>query len=204
MRSEAEPEVEQLLEAARAGKGEALGTALERYRNYLTLLARLRIGRQLQGKVDAADLVQETFLEAHRSFRRFRGNSARTFAAWLRRILAGNLAHLVRRYCSQGRNINLEQELEQELDASSELLEKGLAAVQPSPSEGAARREQAVILADALERLPPDYRDVIVLRQIESLSFAEVARRLGRSEDSVQKLWIRGLDALRRILDDPT
>ena len=73
MSSVTETEVEQLLESARGGDRVALGQLLELYRRYLTLLARLQIGRRLQGKVDAADLVQDTFLEAHRHFARFRG-----------------------------------------------------------------------------------------------------------------------------------
>jgi RNA polymerase sigma-70 factor (ECF subfamily) len=64
-----------------------------------------------------------------------------------------------------------------------------------------SKREQALQLAGALEDLPEDYREVILLRQVEGLPFAEVARRIGRSEDSVQKLWVRALDRLRRVLE---
>src|SRR5207249_12051722 len=70
-RDQSDPE--ELLCQARAGSGPALGQLLELYRSYLALLARLQIGRRLQGKVDSADLVQETFLEAHRKWGQFRG-----------------------------------------------------------------------------------------------------------------------------------
>lgn len=190
------------LRAARAGDGAALGRLLEDYRGYLTLLARIQIGRRLQGKADAADLVQDTFLSAHRQFPQFRGETPATFAAWLRSILAGQLAHLIRRYClAEARDVRLEQSLEQELDSSSEGLARGMTSPGNSPSESVARREELTLLSDALERLPADYRDAILFRQIEGLSFAEIARRMGRTEDSVQKLWVRGLDALRRLLD---
>ena len=69
-----------------------------------------------------------------------------------------------------------------------------------TPSQQAARREQAVLLADALDRLPQDYREVIILRHLEGLTFPEVARRLDRTLDSVEKLWARGLARLRRSL----
>src|SRR5260370_30878102 len=85
-----------LLGPARAGSGPALGQLLELYRSYLALLARLQIGRRLQGKVDAGDLVQDTFLEAHRHFGEFRGTVEAELVCWLRQILAGRLAHLVR------------------------------------------------------------------------------------------------------------
>src|SRR5271154_1640738 len=112
MPSSTEPDVEQLLNLARSGSESARGQLLERYRNYLSLLARLQIGRRLQGKVDAADLVQETFLEAHRQFTRFRGGTETELTAWLRTILAGVVLHLVRRYFgTQQRDVRLEREL---------------------------------------------------------------------------------------------
>ena len=201
MSSVTETEVEQLLESARDGDSLALGQLLELYRGYLALLARLQIGRRLQGKVDAADLVQETFLEAHRHFAQFRGTVEAELISWLRQILAGLLANLVRRYFgTQRRDVRLERELADELDRSSQALGQSLAAPHSTPSQRAARREQAVLLADALERLPDDYREVIILRHLEGLNFAEIAERMGRSVDSVKNLWARALAQLRRTL----
>lgn len=201
MTVDSEQECADLLAGARAGGEEALGRLLERYRAYLLLLARVQVGRRLQGKVDPADLVQETFLEAARHFRQFRGTSEPELTAWLRQILAGCLTHLLRRYLgTQARDVRLERELGGELEQSSQALDRGLIADQSSPSQRASRREQAVLLADALERLPPDYREAIVLRHIEGLTFPEIASRMGRSVDSVEKLWARALPKLRRAL----
>jgi RNA polymerase sigma-70 factor (ECF subfamily) len=197
----ASPDPEQLLRLARTGDGQALGQLLGLYHDYLALLARLQIGRRLQGKVDAADLVQETFLKAHRDFAQFRGSGEPEWAGWLRQILAGNLAHLVRRYCgTQRRDVRLERTLREELDQSSQALDRGLVAPQSSPSQRAARREQAVLLANALGRLPEDYREVIVLSHLEGLPFPEVAQRMGRTVDSVKNLWARALARLRGVL----
>ena len=66
---------EEMIALAKRDRSTALGQLLELYRNYLSLLARVQIGRRLQGKIDAADVVQETFLEAHRNFPQFRGSS---------------------------------------------------------------------------------------------------------------------------------
>jgi RNA polymerase sigma-70 factor (ECF subfamily) len=189
------------LTLAQGGDGDALGRLLELYRGYLTLLSRLEIGRRLQSKADPADVVQDTFLEAFRDFGQFRGGGEGHLLAWLRRILATNLANFLRHYLgTQGRDVRLEQQLADDLDQSSGRLGHVLADPQSSPSQQAARREQAVLLADALERLPEDYRDVIVLRSLQGLPFPEVARRLGRSVDSVEKLWVRALPRLRRAL----
>ncbi len=194
-------EVAEHLSAARAGDGAVLGRLLESYRCYLALLARVQIGQRLQGKVDASDVVQETFLEAHRNFGLFRGSSEGEFVCWLRQILAANLADLMRRYLgTQGRDVRLERAIGDGFERSSILLDQGLVAAQSSPSQQAARREQAVLLADALEQLPEDYREVIVLRHLEGLTFPLVAERMRRSLDSVQKLWMRGLAQLRQIM----
>jgi RNA polymerase sigma-70 factor, ECF subfamily len=192
----------ELLRGAQGGDREALGRLLARYGHYLLLLARVQVGRRLQGKVDPADLVQETFLEAHRHFPGFRGQAEPEVAAWLRQILAGVLANLVRRYFgTQGRDVRLERRLAGELDRSSVALDRGLADPGPTPSRLAVGRERAVLLADALARLPADYQEVIVLRHLEDRPFGEVAARMGRTEDAVQKLWVRALARLRKALD---
>jgi RNA polymerase sigma-70 factor (ECF subfamily) len=193
-------DVGRLLVQARASDAVALGDLLESFRPYLALLARLQIGRRLRGKTDPADLVQETFLEAARDFPGFRGTTEGELMAWLRQILARNLANVVRRYQRQGRDVRLERRLEDELDQSSRALGQELAAPHSTPSQRAVARERAVRLAAALESLPRDYGEVIVLRHLEGLPFAEVAARLGRSQDSVKKLWARALGRLRMAL----
>jgi RNA polymerase sigma-70 factor (ECF subfamily) len=195
----------QLLLLARQGEGEALGRLLETYRNYLTLLARLQVSRRLQSKVDAADLVQETFLKAHHRFQQFRGETEPELAGWLRQILASNVAGLVRHYfAAQSRNVALERELADDLDRSSQAWNLAVVARGSSPSQHAVRREEGVLLADALVKLPADYSEVIVLRHLEGLPFAEVAQRMGRTVDSVEKLWVRALTNLRRLLGGPS
>jgi RNA polymerase sigma-70 factor (ECF subfamily) len=194
---------EQLLAQARAEGGTSLGRLLELYRNYLTLLARTQVHRHLRSKADSSDLVQETFLAAHRDFARFRGSSEGELVAWLRQILAARLADLVRRHLrAQARDARLERRLAEQMSHSSEALAAGLADPGPSPSQQAARREQAVRLADAIQALPPDYGEVIVLRHLEGLSFPAVAARMGRSVDSVEKLWVRALARLRHTLGE--
>src|SRR5262249_47009876 len=119
----ASPDPEQLLCLARAGDRAALGRLLELYRAYLDLLARLLIGRRLQGKVDAVDLVQDTFLHAAKDFGRFRGTTEGELASWLRHILAAPLSDLLRRFVgTQRRAVHLERELAGGHDASSRVL----------------------------------------------------------------------------------
>jgi RNA polymerase sigma-70 factor (ECF subfamily) len=205
MSNDLDPNPQQLLDQARAGDVPTLGRLLERYRAYLSVLARVQIGRRLQGKVDASDVVQDAFLGAYRDFAQFRGTSEKEFMGWLRGILASLLANLVRHYQgTQRRDVRLERQLAVELDQSSMALDRGLVAPQSSPSEQASRREQSLVLAEALRRLPEDYRELLILRHLEGLSFPDVAQRLGRSVDSVKKQWPRALASLRRQLEVKT
>jgi RNA polymerase sigma-70 factor (ECF subfamily) len=198
-----ETTAEDLLRRVRAGDRESFGRLLHRYGNYLTLLARLQIGRRLQGKLDPSDVVQETFLQAHHKFAQFHGRTEGEFVSWLRQVLASRMAKLVRRYCGTlGRDIRLEQELAEDLDRSSSAMGSYLASPTESPSKQAARREQAVVLANALERLPEHYREIILLHEFEDLNFPEVSRRMGRSVDSVKNLWTRALTRLRQLLGE--
>jgi RNA polymerase sigma-70 factor (ECF subfamily) len=107
----------------------------------------------------------------------------------------------VRRYLgTRRRDANLERGLAAELDHTSRVLDRGLLANCSSPSQQGARRESGVLLAEALAQLPPDYRQTVILRNFEGLSFAEIASRMDRSVDSVQKLWVRALARLREAL----
>jgi RNA polymerase sigma-70 factor, ECF subfamily len=159
MSANATPDPDELLHLARMEDSQALGQLLELYRGYLALLARLQVGRRLQGKVDASDLVQETFLEAYRHFPRFHGTSERELVAWLRQILAARRPNWCAATSAPGAaTYAWERELAAELDQSSRVLDRGLVNSHSSPSQQADRREQAVLLAEALRQLPEDYR----------------------------------------------
>ncbi len=191
------------LARARGGDTAALGELLDAAADYLCLLARLQIRWRLQGKVDPADVVQDVCLEAHRHFAGFRGSSEAEFVGWLRQILSARSANVVRHYLgTQGRDPRLERELADEADRSSRMLDGALADSISTPSAQAAKRERGVALADALARLPTDYREAVVLRNLEGLSFPDAAQRMGRSVDSVQKLWVRALARLRDELKE--
>jgi RNA polymerase sigma-70 factor (ECF subfamily) len=123
--------------------------------------------------------------------------------AWLRRVLATSLADQVRRYRgTRRRDLRLERQLAAALDQSSQALEEGLAAAGSSPSARAERHEEARRLAEALERLPADYREVLLLRHFQGLTFPAIARQLDKTLDAVKNVWLRGLARLRRALEE--
>jgi RNA polymerase sigma-70 factor, ECF subfamily len=194
-------DVKSLLQCARRGDRQALGTLLEMYRNYLIVLARLQVEPVLRAKISASDLVQETFLKAKCGLADFRGQTEPELMSWLRRILANRLTDAIRRFGGPERDVLAERRLDDELDRSSMSLGRMLPAADPSPSDQLAQREQEVLLADALARLPDDYREVLVLRHLKGHRFGEVAELMGRSVDSVKNLWVRAIGSLRSALE---
>lgn len=202
MQALARSDLETLIRQARTGNEQAAGELFGLYRHYLMLLARIQINRRLQRKLDASDVVQDLLLEACRAFPDFRGETEPQLLAWLRQILARSLARSARRYRgTKARDLDLERDLEQDLNNTSQALDAHL--VDPiTPSQTAIRREQGVLLANALVRLPEDYREAIVLRYFEGMTFPEIAARMNRSTDSVRKLWLRGLARLRATAED--
>ncbi len=197
-----------LLARARGGGADApaaLGELFERCRNYLHLLARTQIDLHLERRASPADVVQQTFLEAHRDFGSFRGDSEHAFLAWLRRILLNNVSRLVEReVLTQKRDLRREISLERTvaaLESSAASFQSALASRWRSPSSVARHREASLIVADRLARLPDAHREVIVLRNLEGLPFDEVARRMDRTAGAVRMLWLR---ALRRLRDSFT
>ncbi|WP_372895103.1 sigma-70 family RNA polymerase sigma factor [Stieleria sp.] len=188
------------LERARQGDEQALGALLQAYRPYLSLLARLKTDRALQSKLSDSDLVQETSLAAHRDFARFRGATEPELTAWLREIMAHVAANAVRDLNRQRRDVHLERQLSDHLNHSSRTLERALVDPKPSPSQSAVRRERAVLLANALHRLPTDYREVLVMRELQEKPLAEVAELMGRTVNATQKLWARAVVQLRRLM----
>jgi RNA polymerase sigma-70 factor (ECF subfamily) len=199
----ADTTVSDLIRRVRAGEQGAREQLFDRYHAYLHVLAHAQLGRHLRGKCDSVDVVQETLLEAHRDFSAFNGSAEPELLAWLRRILSHNLFNEARRFTAQQRDASREVSLDQVragVEHSSVALARGLAADVPSPSEAATQRESAVRLADALSKLPEDYRDVLMLRIFEELPAEEVAQRMNRSAGAVRMLQMRALQALREVM----
>jgi RNA polymerase sigma-70 factor (ECF subfamily) len=176
---------------------------LEHHRGWLAVLARLQVDGRSRGKFDPSDVVQQTLLEAVRAWPQYRGGAEAELASWLRQILARVLAHQARDFLdTRRRDLTREVSSEAALGESSRLLGRAGLAPGTSPSQGAIRHEWERKLADALSRLPDDYREVILMRNIEGLSHDSVAERLGRSAGSVRMLWVRALARLRQEIGE--
>ena len=188
------------LAAARAGDPDAADRLFARVRPWLQILARTQLGRHLQAKTDPSDVVQVALLEAVRGLGQFRGDTEAEFLAWLRQVLVNAIRHEARRYGgTAARDVAREASLELELEQSSARLGALLTGDDTSPSGASERAEARLELTALLARLPEEYRDVIVLRNLEGLSHEEVAERMGRSVGAVRMLWVRALARLRAL-----
>lgn len=177
---------------------------IERYRGYLAALARLQVAARpwLASKLDASDLVQQALLKAHAARAEFRGHTAAELVAWLRQILTRTLANELRALGQAKRDVGAERSLEADLDASSCRLDAWLAASQTSPSELLQRGERAAALATAVDALPTDQREVVLLKHCHGHSLAEIAASTHRTPAAVAGLLRRGLARLRETLGE--
>ncbi|MCA9132472.1 MAG: sigma-70 family RNA polymerase sigma factor [Planctomycetales bacterium] len=192
---------QRLLADARGGNTAALGELLQWYLNYLTILASSQLDRRIQQRVSPSDVVQEAMLAAHRDFGGFRGVSQGELLCWLRQILINTLHRTFARHVKAGkrdvrREVSIHQ-ISRQLEESVASLSALLPAKGDSPSAAMQSREDAVELANQLSSLRPQYRDVILYRVLQGLSFEEVAVRMGRSPGAVRMLWLRALEAFK-------
>jgi RNA polymerase sigma-70 factor (ECF subfamily) len=154
---------------------------------HLLALARRLLPADLRAKASASDLVQETCLLAHRSLHQFRGATAAEFRAWLTEILR-RVARDHRRRTSA----------EVPLDAGShDRLVEALAAAGPTPASEAGRRELLDAIRRELAALPDDERQAFLWRVEEQLSYAEIGRRLGCSENTAARTFGRAVLTLK-------
>jgi RNA polymerase sigma-70 factor, ECF subfamily len=195
-------EVTRWLAAARTGSVQALGEALEACRGYLLSIAQRELEPDLQAKGGASDLVQETFLKAHRHFERFNGDTEGELLRWLRRMLLNNLADFRDLYrAAEKRQVGREVSLAN-ADSSGRSA-NAPAAAGLSPSGLAMAQEQTQWLHEMLNRLPEDHRQVLVLRHQDDLSFEEIGARMQRSADAARKLWARAVERLQEETEKP-
>ena len=177
----------ELLEQAKAGSPEALNRLYERCAGRLLALIRLRLGKDLRSRLESRDILQATLLKSLEHLSDLNGNETRSLMAWLARIAEHEIRDCADFHHRQRRDAARESALD---DAAP------LPALTRSALSRVILNEQAAQLETALESLSETHREVIVLRKFEELSFAEIATRLGKSEDACRMLLARAMTAL--------
>jgi RNA polymerase sigma-70 factor, ECF subfamily len=178
----------------------AVGQALERFRPYLRVLARSQIDPRLCGKLDPSDVVQDTLVRAIRALSEYRGSTDAELAAWLRQILVHSLANTLRGFAREKRDAGREQAIQAGIEQSSFRLAAWLATDASSPSEQAARNEDLIRLADAIEALPEAQREALTLHHLQRWTLDAVAEQMARTPAAVAGLIKRAVRQLRQHL----
>lgn len=169
-------------------------TDLTRFQPALLNWATSQLPGWVRGKLDPADLVQQTLLEAVRADR-LAGRPEHEVLAYLRRALTHNLIDAARKFAPT--------KAEAAALGSSVRLADWLAADQTSPSERADRNERYARLAVALADLPDDQRRAVELRYLQGMKVTDIAALFGRSEGAVSLLLHRAVGKLRLELVEP-
>jgi RNA polymerase sigma-70 factor, ECF subfamily len=189
-----------LIERAQGGDRSAFEELFKRHRNRLQKAVAMRIDRRLAARVDASDVLQETYLEAFRRLPQYLEKQEMPFYLWLHWIAREKVLALHRRHLgAEKRAVTYEAPL-LPADSSATFVSVVLAGREPSPSQALARTELAESLRQALGQLEDDDRDLILWRHFEQLSARDMAQLLHISEAAAAKRYIRAVERLRAIL----
>ncbi len=193
VRTGPESDFGRLLCRARSGCAASLNELIRSCQDYLLLVANEQLESGIRRRVSPSDVVQGALALATDRIDQFRGDSREEWIGWLRAILQNEMLGTARRHRTQKRDAG--REIESPSVAMASLPDGG-----ETPGTAAIRAEEAKALREAMLRLSPHHRQVILLRSWRELSFAEVAKQLGRSEDAARKLWCRAIERLEKEL----
>lgn len=162
---------EELVQKAQGDDERAFGKLVERYETKVYSLAM----KMLRNPEDAEDVLQDTFLRAYRGIKSFQGNS--TFSTWIYRITANSALMRLRK--KQLPTVSIDDADERETPIN-------IADWSPGPVEQLLTQETQKVMDEAIEALPPEFKQVFILRDVEELSNAEVAEILDLSVAAVK------------------
>jgi RNA polymerase sigma-70 factor (ECF subfamily) len=198
-------QADDLLCRARAGDPRALAALFDRYKGRLRHMVRLRLDRRLAGRLDASDVLQEAYIEADRRFAEYLRDPAVPIFLWLRLVTGQKLIDLHRHHLgTKMRDAGMEVSLHRGAlpQASSVSLAELLLGRLTSPTRAAQRAEMQLRLQEALNRMDPIDREVLVLRHFEELSNVQTAQALGLEKTAASNRYIRALKRLKEVLGD--
>src|SRR6516165_12114015 len=192
-------QVPDLVTRAAAGDRTAIAELLERYRARLRRMVALRLDPSLQGRVDASDVIQEGYLDAMRRLEEYTRDPSVSFYVWLRFLVGQRVAECHRRYLGRpGRDVGREVSIYRGAipGVSSGALAARLLGKLTSPSQAAMRAERKLQLQEALNRMDPIDREILVLRHYEQMSNSDAAAALGLEKAAASKRYTRALERL--------
>jgi len=193
---------DELLDAARTGDDAALAVLVERHRDRLERMVRLRLDRRLQGRVDPADVVQEACLAVLGKFPQYTADPRLPFFLWLRLEVGQKLVdvhrfHLGTRMRDAGQEVSLHRGALPQVTSLS--LAEHLLGKLTTASQAAMRVELKLRVQEALNSMDAQDREVLILRHFEELSNAEAAQVLGIKASAAVNRYVRALKRLKDV-----
>ena len=182
-----------LIRRAQAGSPEALNTLYERCAGRLLAYVRLRLGRELRARLESRDILQAAMVKSLEHLDELKAENTGSLMGWLARIADNEIRDRADYHQRQRRDAAREMALEDDAP---------VAALTRSALSRVILDEQAARLEAALESLSPSHREVILLRKFQEMPFAEIAQRLGKSEDACRMLLARAMTALTLKMAD--
>jgi RNA polymerase sigma-70 factor (ECF subfamily) len=195
---------EELLHSACAGEEGALAVLVERHRDRLQRMVRLRMDRRLQSRVDPADVVQDAYLTVRGKFPQYSAEQRLPFFLWLRLEVCQKLVDVHRRHLETkmrdaGQEVSLHRgPLPQ---VSSVSLAEHLLGKLSTASHAAMRVELKLRVEEALNSMDPNDREVLILRHFEELSNSETAQVLGIKPTAAGNRYVRALQRLKAVFE---
>jgi RNA polymerase sigma-70 factor (ECF subfamily) len=172
-------------------------------RPWLKMVAERELPVSLRGRIESSDIVQQTLLDAWRGATSFRGTTPQERLAWLRVIMRRVILQHGRSQFATMKRGGHSERLQSELDRTSSRVMELAAGAAPTPAEQAATNESSLLLAQAIERLPPEEQELIRMRHFEHRTHDEIAQHWGRNPSAIRMQWVRTLRRLRNLLSDP-
>ena len=194
---------EELLGAVREGNPEAVNKLIDRHRDAILRLVRMRLDRRIQPRVGGSDVVQDVFIEANRRLQKYLQDPVMPFHLWLRQIAKDRIIDAHRRHrVSAKRSVDREQpaHVPANMDHSSLAIANQLVDGEITPMAAATQRELASRVEQTITELPEQDRDILLMRHYEFLSNQEVAEALGLSQPAASMRYLRAIRRMRELL----
>ena len=196
---------EQLLAQAKDGDEGAINQLMDRHRNSLRQLIRMRLDHQIQRRVDVSDVVQDVLIEANRRLQRFLDNPIMPFHLWLRQIARDRIIDAHRRHrVSARRSVDREQRMSvpQGYDQSSLNLAAMIGDDRLTPAAAALQKEIASRIELSITKLDEKDSEIVIMRHYELLTNQEIAQALDLSEPAASMRYLRAVRRLKAIIQE--
>lgn len=196
---------EELIVQAKDGDASAVNELMDRHRNSIRQLVRMRLDQKIQKRIDVSDVVQDVLVEANRRLQRYLENPVMPFHLWLRQIAKDRIIDAHRRHrVSAKRSVDREQQMlaPRGYDQSSIQLASMLGDPKLTPAAAALQKEMARKVEEAISKLEEKDCEIIIMRHYEHLSNQEIGQILGLTEPAASMRYLRAVRRLKKILQD--